>query len=120
MSRCQPATQTTAVAAAALVRGADPLGLAAYEYWERIGSVGQWLALPPDTPEPIAALYRSALTETFKDPAYMEQTAKVVTDGSAMSAADLEKLVHELDQTPQEIFEYLRQLQRKVGFTQME
>ena len=61
-----------------LIRGQvnDPLAQRAYEYGENVSQVGRWLALPPETPDTIVAVYLKAYEATVRDPEYNAIVAK--------------------------------------------
>jgi tripartite-type tricarboxylate transporter receptor subunit TctC len=93
----------------------DPVADKALAYWRTITLVGQWVALPPDTPEPIASLYRTAFGKMMQDQAFGQQAAKVEPDIIAMSGEDVLGLMKLLAGTPPEALAYMVGLQKKQG-----
>jgi tripartite-type tricarboxylate transporter receptor subunit TctC len=93
----------------------DPVADRALAYWRTITLVGQWVALPPDTPESIASLYRTAFDKMMRDPEFQQQAAKIEPDIIAMSGEDVLGLMKLLAGTPPEALAYMVGLQKKQG-----
>jgi tripartite-type tricarboxylate transporter receptor subunit TctC len=93
----------------------DPKAREAFAYWETSSQIGQWAALPPDTPAAIVEVYRKATDAVFKDPEYRRQAIAVVSDGVSVAPADLEAMVQKLDRTPDDVFAYLEGVEGRLG-----
>ena len=103
-----------------LVKGKikDALAQKAFEYGENIIQMGMWLALPPGTPDAIVATYVNAFKATLGDSQYQAPWAQLDPDSPVASRADLEKLVHALDEAPPEAVEYIQSELKRQGFGQ--
>jgi tripartite-type tricarboxylate transporter receptor subunit TctC len=101
-----------------LVRGhiKDPLAQRAYEYGENVSQVGRWLALPPETPETIVAMYLKAYEATVGDPEYNAVVAKTDPGSPQVSKADLERLAHELSKVSPDVLDYIHSELERQGF----
>jgi hypothetical protein len=88
----------------------------AFVYWETSSQIGQWAALPPNTPDGIVAAYRKATAAMFEDPIYRQQATAIVSDGLPVRPEDLEAMVRKLDQTPDAVFTYLQKIEAEAGF----
>jgi tripartite-type tricarboxylate transporter receptor subunit TctC len=73
----------------------DPKELAAFDYW-RAQTLFKWLALPPNTPDEIVAVYRDAYTKTNDDPEFKKQAAGIAESFSALSPDDATRIVDDL------------------------
>jgi hypothetical protein len=92
-----------------------PVARTAFEYWKNITLVGQWLALPPGTPQQAVAAYRSAFHATMLDPDFRRTAIKIDPGLVEMSPADVLDLMQRLAATPQEALDYMQTLQKKQG-----
>lgn len=101
-----------------LVRGhiQDPLAQRAYDYGENVSQVGRWLALPPETPDSIVAVYVKAYEATIQDPDYNTAIAKTDPGSPQVSKADLERVVRELSKVSPEVIEYIQGELKRQGF----
>ena len=101
-----------------LVRGhiKDPLAQRAYEYGENVSQVGRWLALPPETPDTIVAVYLKAYEATVRDPEYNANVAKTDPGSPQVSKADLERLIRELSKVSPDVLDYIHSELRRQGF----
>ena len=88
----------------------------ALKSWLYAAAIGKFYALPPNTPMPYAAAYRSAFTRMQSDPGFQER-AKVALDPDyeMMSAADIKALVAAVMATSNADREFLGQLRLKHG-----
>jgi len=99
-----------------LVKGniKEPLAQKAFDYWENVSQVGMWLALPPRTPQPIAAAYLNAYQATLANPNYRSEFGKIDPDSPVASKANLENLVGKLAKVSPETLDYIQaELQRQ-------
>jgi hypothetical protein len=101
-----------------LVRGhiKDPLAQQAYDYGENVSQVGRWLALPPETPEGIVAVYLKAYEATVRDREYSAIAAKTDPGAPQVSKANLERLVRELSKVSPDVMDYIHGELRRQGF----
>jgi tripartite-type tricarboxylate transporter receptor subunit TctC len=93
----------------------DPVAREAFTYWANTTQVGQWLALPPKTPEPVVEAYRAAFRNAMRNPDFIEKLKRINADIIEMSAADTEALVAQLAGTSDAAIAYMQGLQRKQG-----
>jgi tripartite-type tricarboxylate transporter receptor subunit TctC len=94
----------------------DGLALRAFQSWQRQAQIGKWFALPPATPEPHVSTYRKAFDAMLKDQEFQTVFAKTESaDYKAMSVADIEALMAEMVNTPDDTLEYLQSLRKKYG-----
>ena len=94
---------------------ADPVAQKAFAHWKTIMLVGQWVALPPETPKAIVDTYKKAFHAAFQNPAFREQAKKVDPGMNEMSDADMLAMVTVLGQTPPEALTFLETIARKQG-----
>ena len=101
-----------------LIRGhiKDPLAQRAHQYGENVSHVGRWLALPPETPDAIVAVYLKAYEETVRDPEYSAAVAKTDPGSPQVSKADLERMARELSQVSPDVIEYVQSELARQGF----
>jgi hypothetical protein len=93
----------------------DPAAREAFTYWANTTQVGQWLALPPNTPAPIVEAYRAAFRSAMRNPEFVEKLKRINADIIEMSAADTAALVGQLAGTSDAAIAYMQGLQRKQG-----
>jgi tripartite-type tricarboxylate transporter receptor subunit TctC len=101
-----------------LARGhiADPMGQRAFDYGESVSQVGRWLALPPETPDAVLALYLKAYEAAVQDPEYIAAVAKTDPGSPPVSGAELSKLARDLSKVSQDVIDYVKAEQRRQGF----
>lgn len=68
------------------------------------------LALPPETPQDRVDAMRRAFDETMKDPAFLADAKKIGLDVDPVGGVEIQKLVQEIQATPQEVVDRLREL----------
>ncbi|MFN3892584.1 MAG: Bug family tripartite tricarboxylate transporter substrate binding protein [Beijerinckiaceae bacterium] len=68
------------------------------------------LAFPPETPQDRVDAMRRAFDETMKDPAFLADAKKIGLDVDPVSGVEIQKLVEEIQATPQHVVDRLRQL----------
>jgi tripartite-type tricarboxylate transporter receptor subunit TctC len=93
----------------------DPVARKAFEYWKNITLIGQWLALPPGTPEPIVAVHRAAFEAAMNDPDFRKKAIKVAPDIVEMTGDDMANLMALLADTPPEALAYMQTMQKNQG-----
>lgn len=70
------------------------------------------LAMPPDVPQDRVDAVRKAFDETMTDPAFLADAKKIGMDVNPMRGVDIQKLVAEIQATPQSIVDRLQELLR--------
>jgi tripartite-type tricarboxylate transporter receptor subunit TctC len=93
----------------------DPIQQKGFNYWYALLTTDKWVALPPNTPQPILDAYRTAFDKLFKDAEFIERAKKVSEDFELQHAADMEATVKTLGSTPPEALEYISAMLRKQG-----
>lgn len=93
----------------------DPVAQKAFEYWKNITLVGQWLALPPGTPQEVVAIQRAAFHAMMRDPDFLQRAVKVAPDIVEMTGADMAKLLTLLAETPPDALAYMQSMQKRQG-----
>lgn len=92
-----------------------PVAREAFEYWKNVTLVGQWLALPPGTPQPIVAVHRAAFSAMMNDPEFLQKGLKVNPEMMEMSGNEVAKLLKLLADTPADALAYMQTMQKKQG-----
>jgi len=95
----------------------DPLAKKAFEYWCNGSSIGTWLALPPNTPEPIVQVYRTAFGKMSADPEFLAQGRAYADDFSPVSYQDVTEAARSLSEVSPEVVNFLPQILRRQGLT---
>jgi tripartite-type tricarboxylate transporter receptor subunit TctC len=93
----------------------DPVEKQSFAYWTGLTSIDKWLALPPDTPAEIVAVYRQAFDKTMSDPEFIARSQGVSEDIVPQSAADVTRLLDSLGSIPPEAIEQISVMLRKQG-----
>jgi tripartite-type tricarboxylate transporter receptor subunit TctC len=94
----------------------EGLALRSFVSWQRQAQIGKWLALPPKTPDEIVQVYRKAFQEMLKDTEFKTVFEKTENpDFQAMSVKDLDALMLEMVNTPDDTVNYLVKLRKKYG-----
>lgn len=103
---------------AELVRGhiQNPVAQRAYDYGENVSQVGRWLALPPETPDAIVAVYIKAYEATVRDADYTAAIAKTDPGSPQVSKADLERLARDLSKVSPEVIDFIHSELKRQGF----
>ena len=95
----------------------DPLVQKAFQYWQNISSINNWVALPPNTPRPIVEAYRAAFQKTMVDPDFLKQAAKMGDDVSVVGPEDMEKTIKTLAEMPPDALSHMRKILARQGLT---
>jgi tripartite-type tricarboxylate transporter receptor subunit TctC len=95
----------------------DPVAQKAFAHWKAIITVGQWLALPPGTPQRFTDTYRAAFKKVFADPEFRKQMLKVDSGTFEVSPEDMLATVTVLSSTPPESLTFLEQVARRQGLS---
>jgi tripartite-type tricarboxylate transporter receptor subunit TctC len=93
----------------------DPLQEKGYKYWFSLVLLDKWLALPPNTPQPIVKAYQEAFAKMIKDPEFQERGRKMSQDFEAQVAGDVATLIKTLSETPPEAFDYIKAMLKRQG-----
>jgi hypothetical protein len=93
----------------------DPVAQKAFEYWCNGTSIATWIALPPDTPQAIVDVYRTAYAKAMADPAFIEQGRTYAKDFSAVSYQDTTEAVRENGEVSTEVTGVLPGMLRRQG-----
>lgn len=96
---------------------ADGQARDAFRYWEDVSLIGMWVALPPDTPDPIAAVYTKAFEAATKDPEFVKEHARVDPDSILAGKAQIDQQVRALSKVTPETLKYLQVELKRQGFT---
>ena len=94
----------------------DPKGQRAFDYGENVAQAGRWLALPPDTPASIVAIYTKAYETMTQDPEYSAAIAKTDPGAPQVGSTDLENMVRSLAGISQDVIDFVKAEQRRQGF----
>jgi tripartite-type tricarboxylate transporter receptor subunit TctC len=94
----------------------DPLAQRAFDYGENVAQAGRWLALPPDTPDSIVAIYLKAYDAMVKYPEYSAQIDKTDPGSPQVNKADLDNMVSALSTVSQDVIDFVKAEQRRQGF----
>lgn len=95
----------------------DPLVQKAFQYWQNISSINNWVALPPNTPRPIVVAYRAAFRQTMADPDFLKQAVKMGDDVSVVGPEDMERAIKTLAEMPPEALSHMRKILARQGLT---
>ena len=93
----------------------DPGEKQAINYTLGLTQVGQWLALPPETPEPVVAAYRNAFNSTFRDSSFRDKLQQIDSELTEMSADEVTALIARITATSPDVLNYMRSVARKQG-----
>jgi tripartite-type tricarboxylate transporter receptor subunit TctC len=94
----------------------DPIAAQSFDYWLTVHSgPDKWLALPPDTPEAIADVYRDAFSRMVNDPEFIERSKKVADDFTPISYPDVEFWMKALGSAPLHAIEFIAAMMRGQG-----
>ena len=93
----------------------EPVQEKAFSFWSSMTVIDKWLALPPNTPSPVADMYRVAFQKAVATPEFVETGKKISEDFAPMTSTDVEALLRTLDGTPLEAIDYISKLLRGQG-----
>jgi tripartite-type tricarboxylate transporter receptor subunit TctC len=94
----------------------DPVAVAAFDYWMTVHSgPDKWLALPPATPEPVAAAYREAFRRMLADPDFIERSRKLNEDFTPMFDAEVATWMQALARAPDNAISFMAEMTRRQG-----
>ena len=93
----------------------DSVAQKAFEYWCNSSSTFVWMALPPGTPAPIVAAYRTAFAKMEADPTLIEQGQKFSKEFAFVPYENITALVNNLAALSPEVTNFMPELLRKQG-----
>jgi hypothetical protein len=93
----------------------DPVAQKGFNHWYALLTTDKWVALPPNTPQPIVDAYRAAFDKLFTDAEFLDRAKKVSEDLELQRWADIEGNVKTLGTTPPEALQYITAMLRKQG-----
>src|SRR6185295_13974699 len=73
-------------------------------------SMARPLMAPPDVPAERLAALRDAFDTTMKDPQYLEDARRIGLDVSPLGGAGIARLIRQVQETPQDVVDRLREL----------
>jgi tripartite-type tricarboxylate transporter receptor subunit TctC len=83
----------------------DDKARAALTFISSMGAIGRWLSAPPGTPADVVAALRDAFDKSMKDPKFLAEAKKRDANVDPTSGVELQKLIAQAYETPQEIIE---------------
>jgi tripartite-type tricarboxylate transporter receptor subunit TctC len=94
----------------------DPEGLEALRTWVPGNQIGKWFALPPNTPEPMAAAYRAAFDKVGADPEFVRiGQQQIDPDFATMPGKDVESIAHLLANASPESQAFMNNVGDKIA-----
>jgi putative tricarboxylic transport membrane protein len=93
----------------------DPIAKKSFATWQSVLLTDKFVALPPGTPKPIVAAYRTAYRKVIADPEFNARGRKLSEVFEPMSDSDVNSLVQVIVGTPKEAVAYLNGILRKQG-----
>jgi tripartite-type tricarboxylate transporter receptor subunit TctC len=89
---------------------------ASFRYWSDSNQIDKWYALPPETPAPVVAAYRTAYLKVVTDPEFIKRgRAQISPDFGYQTADDLTRLVRDTSYPSADITAYMLKLRVKYG-----
>jgi tripartite-type tricarboxylate transporter receptor subunit TctC len=95
----------------------DPIAAKSFDYWLGVHSgPDKWLALPPQTPQPLVTIYRDAFQRMTNDPDFIARSRTIADDFTPIGYADVEHWMKNLGATPDAAIDYISfMLRRQVA-----
>jgi tripartite-type tricarboxylate transporter receptor subunit TctC len=94
----------------------QPLAKKSFDYWMTVHSGPEkWLALPPGTPEPIAAAYREAFRRMAEDPEFLDRARKMADDFTLMAHGDAARWMQALADSSSDALGFIAGMLRRQG-----
>jgi hypothetical protein len=91
----------------------DPKLRAAFDYW-RAGFLFKWIALPPNTPQPVVAIYREAFMKLADDPEFEKAAEQVMQGYTIIPAEEMTQAIRDLAATPDEALKTTEEMVRNL------
>jgi len=94
----------------------DPIAAKSFDYWLTVHSgPDKWLALPPNSPEAVADVYRDAFSRMTQHPEFIDRSKKVADDFTPISYPDVEFWMKVLGSAPPDAIEFIAAMMRAQG-----
>lgn len=102
---------------ASLVEGKikDPLAQRAFDYWNNLRQIGSWLALPPNTPDPVVDAYVKAFNAMVQDKNYIGEIERLDAGAPTATSVDLRILMDKLADVSPEVLDFIQAEQKRQG-----
>lgn len=94
---------------------ASPIAKQAFETWEAVLLFDKFLALPPETPAPMVAIYRAAYERIIADDEFKERARVLSDEFEPLSISDVNRLIKGIVATPNEAVQYVNTILQKQG-----
>lgn len=89
---------------------------AAFRAWMNALQVNKWVGLPPGTPAPIVAAWRTAYQKAAKDSEFIADVQKQIdTDWQPLAGETIQAIVTELSHTPDDVLQIMVDYRKKHG-----
>jgi len=101
-----------------LLRDANPPQIPWQGYLSVIGpsQVDKWLSLPPETPDDVLAVYRTAYMQVMEDPEFLELAHRQLSQELFIIPGErVEAMIDEIHSAPDEAVEYATDLRIQYG-----
>jgi tripartite-type tricarboxylate transporter receptor subunit TctC len=90
--------------------------LKAFAAWKTLAQIGKWLALPPNTPAEIVAVYRQAFAKITEDTRFQAEASKILgEDFTTISGEEMEHVAAAAGAVGDDELKFFDQLREKVG-----
>jgi tripartite-type tricarboxylate transporter receptor subunit TctC len=94
----------------------EPGEVKAFAAWKTLTQIGKWLALPPDTPAEIVAVYRQAFAKITEDTRFQAEASRILgEDFTTISGDDMAQVAATAAAVGDEELKFFDQLREKVG-----
>ena len=88
----------------------------AFDYWIEANKIDKWYALPPNTPEDIAEVYRAAFAKASQDPDFIKYgKLQFSADFTSQVASDLAVAVNVTSYPDDDLLNYMQSIRVKHG-----
>lgn len=86
-----------------------------FEYWAALNSLDKWLALPPNTPQPLVDAYREGYAKMAADAQFVERRSTIADDFALIPHEEVKAWVQKLASIPAEAIDYIPVMLRGQG-----
>jgi tripartite-type tricarboxylate transporter receptor subunit TctC len=94
----------------------DQLAAKAFDYWLTVHSgPDKWLALPPDTPDVVASVYREAFERVMDDPEFIERSRALAENLTPVAHRDIERWMKTLGSASPTALQFIADMLRRQG-----
>jgi tripartite-type tricarboxylate transporter receptor subunit TctC len=95
---------------------ADPIAAQGFDYWLELHSGAEkWLALPPDSPEPMVGAYRDAFRQLTQDQTFIDRSKKISDDFTPVTYTDVDRWMKKLGATSDAAIDFIGTMMRRQG-----